>query len=550
MNPILKRLASLRLKVRLLDGWQGVCALVGLVLGVGLLVGTLDYFTHLPSLVRGVFLVGLLVGSGYVAYRYLIRPFARPCDDLSLALRVEEEYPELNDALASTVQFLTQSPEEQERLGGSAALRQKTMQETLDKATGFDFARILDRRAAALFGAGAFCALVLAGLVAWKTPSYSQIAFWRFVEPFGERTWTRITVAKNAPIDLAACDTFELSPGYKPFTTLITNGLGAGPDIDWAVGHGVLELLQRDGNGLRFRALDQGVLLEPDQVSAESEALLDRFAAAGVRVYPKFATDQFGLTNLYVTGHDLPGHAPPAPVGLSACGEACDPDRDRALQKALMEFAAARVRKSFAHGPLALARRVAPVGHVERFIDKARDSLENEETRALGAMLAWARMEPATLEAVLAPEYAVRSRKAFSSLPDAPSADGHARRGLAVDALAAAGFDTLYVDCSPPGGGIAVAKAIVPGLEVEQMSYHRVGARGAELLIERGDPLVRFGAASDTLRPIRMPPEDAERLDQPLFDTALADEIVGELYPLYREPEALHVAWRLGEVAM
>ena len=65
------------------------------------------------------------------------------------------------------------------------------------------------------------------------------------------------------PIDLAASDWFELSPGYQPFTTMITNGLGAGPDVDWAVGHGVLELLQRDGNGLVFRALDQGILLDP-----------------------------------------------------------------------------------------------------------------------------------------------------------------------------------------------------------------------------------------------------------------------------------------------
>lgn len=209
MNPILNRLASLRRKVRVLDGWQGVCALLGLILGVGVLVGTLDYFAHLPSLVRAVCLVGLLVGSGAVAYRYLIRPFARPCDDLTLALRVEEAYPELNDSLASTVQFLLQSPADQERLGGSEALRQKTMKETIDKAAGLDFARILDRRAAALFGAGALCALVLAGLVAWKSPSYSQIAFWRFVEPFGEHTWTRITVAKQTPIDVLDPDAEE-----------------------------------------------------------------------------------------------------------------------------------------------------------------------------------------------------------------------------------------------------------------------------------------------------------------------------------------------------
>ena len=37
---------------------------------------------------------------------------------------------------------------------------------------------------------------------------------------------------------------------------------------------------------------------------------------------------------------------------LSACGEACDPDRERALAKACREFAAARVRKTFSHGPI------------------------------------------------------------------------------------------------------------------------------------------------------------------------------------------------------
>ena len=31
------------------------------------------------------------------------------------------------------------------------------------------------------------------------------------------------------PLDVAATDYFELSEGYKPFTNLITNGLGAGP---------------------------------------------------------------------------------------------------------------------------------------------------------------------------------------------------------------------------------------------------------------------------------------------------------------------------------
>ncbi len=77
---------------------------------------------------------------------------------------------------------------------------------------------------------------------------------------------------------------------------------------------------------------------------------------------PKFATDEFGLANLYVVGFDQDGRGPRVPIMLSACGEACDPDRNRALRKALLEFCSARVRKTYGHGPLDEASSVAPPG--------------------------------------------------------------------------------------------------------------------------------------------------------------------------------------------
>ena len=64
------------------------------------------------------------------------------------------------------------------------------------------------------------------------------------------------------PIDVVALAPHDLADGYEPFTTLITNGMGAGPDRDWAAGHGLLELLQRDGNGLVFKAMDRGIALD------------------------------------------------------------------------------------------------------------------------------------------------------------------------------------------------------------------------------------------------------------------------------------------------
>ena len=377
--------------------------------------------------------------------------------------------------------------------------------------------------------------------------------------PVGRGTpleWTAAIRARTGeevlvPLDIAAVELFELPPGYEPFATLITNGLGAGPDVPFALGHGLFELLQRDGNGLVFRALDQGVVLDVRSVEdAGVRAMLDRLDGLGIEALPKYATDEFGFANLYVVGFDREGFAPPAPIALSACGEACDPDRDRALRKALLEFQAARVRKSFSHGPLEDAARVTPPGYVEDFLRRAMPSLDKEEGRALRAMMDWAALRPDDLKGLLAETvFSARSTKPLAELPTGAAQDAHARGRIARERLEAAGFDVLYVDGSLPGRDVGVVKAIVPGLEVETMSYHRIGERNARKLLERDHPLIRFGEETETLRPVRLPPEALDRFGgrQPLLDTALVDRIVGPLYPLYREPEAHHAAFRLRE---
>ncbi|WP_174301748.1 YcaO-like family protein [Caulobacter sp. S45] len=354
------------------------------------------------------------------------------------------------------------------------------------------------------------------------------------------------------PIELAAYSRKDLAPRYVPFTTIISNGMGAGPDVDWALGHGLLELLQRDGNGLLFRALDQGVVLDlPERPSPAARVALDAYAAAGIAVKVKFATDEWGLCNLYCVGREASGRGPPTPIMLTACGEACHPDRNAALEKALQEFAASRVRKAFAHGPAALAERVAPPGYVARFMAGSGANAKTGEGRAFEAMADWTTRPAEVLAGWLADSvYAERARKPFAELPTTPAPDAWARGAIVRERLQAGGLDPLYVDLSPPGRAIAVVKAITPGLEVETMSYHRIGERNAAKLIARDHPLVRFGQATDTLKPIRLTPEACARLGgQPLFDTALADRVVGPLYPLYREPEAHHVAHAPGRLA-
>lgn len=351
--------------------------------------------------------------------------------------------------------------------------------------------------------------------------------------PSGETVWM--------PIDIAACSVGDLSPGYVPFTTPITNGLGAGPTLDFAIGHGLCELLQRDGNGLGFRAMDRGVALDLGDGPADprTRALLERLGGLGIEVIPKFASTEFGTANVYCVGAERDGVPAAFPIMVTACGEAASLDREHALRKAVFEFAAARMRKVFSHAPLAAIEGVAPPGYLDRF--RAYHTLDGEESRALGEMVAWLGKDQATLKGMLADT--VLSRRGTQVFADLPTWDGPlAGTGLVEELarrFALQGMEILYFDWSPSHApGVHVVKAFVPGLEVETMSYHRIGARGVRKLMERDSALVGLGAPPPGAAPVRLAPEQAATFAAPPWlDVAAVDRIVGGLYPLYREPE-------------
>ncbi|MGB7405180.1 MAG: YcaO-like family protein [Pacificimonas sp.] len=348
----------------------------------------------------------------------------------------------------------------------------------------------------------------------------------------------------HVPVELAAYLSSELPDEYEPFTTVISNGAGAGPTLDWAIGHALCEIVQRDGNGLLFRALDRGIALDLSEDMPESaRALIDRFADAGIRVILKFASDEFGIPNLYCVGEE-DGGEPPVPIMATACGEGCHPDRETALLKALTEYAASRTRKAFAHAPLSFARRFAPPDYIDRYLAGTRPAAQ--EPRAMAEMQRWRRESAATLRGWLADNMlSQRTSRAYAELPTTPAAGGDGRAAAMKARLTDAGFDILYVDQTPLGSAVKSVKVIVPGMEVETMSYGRIGARGARKLIEMDSPLIRFGEETPDVRPVRMPPEDlASFKAQPLFDYAEADRLVGPLYPLYREPEAHAAGWQ------
>ncbi|SNS27602.1 ribosomal protein S12 methylthiotransferase accessory factor [Geodermatophilus pulveris] len=349
----------------------------------------------------------------------------------------------------------------------------------------------------------------------------------------GETVLVPAELVASAPDDL---------PGDPPpggwLTTVVTNGQGAAFDADRAVAHALLEVLQRDGNATSFRAMDRGVVVDlaglrdPDALS-----LLDRLDAAGIDVVVKLAATEFGVVDLYAVGcsRDL---SEPVPVMATACGEAAHPDRDTAVRKALHEFASARSRKAFMHGPFDVVLPATPPGYLDHWRGGHPPERLVEEDRALEAMLAWTRMGTAALVDLL--QDTVLSRRSTVALTDLPawsgSGDGGDLPATVLGAVQAAGHDVL-VELQPSVGDAVAAKVLVPGLEVETMSYGRIGERGVRRLIEHDEGLAVVGADPGGWARVHLTPGAEERLGGPAwFDRAGADRRVGALYALYREP--------------
>lgn len=345
------------------------------------------------------------------------------------------------------------------------------------------------------------------------------------------------------PAEFVASEPTDLAGDPPPggwLTTPVTNGLGAGTSLEQAVRHGLLEALQRDGNGLTFRAMDAGRVLDLDGVTdLVTLAALDRLRAAGVDVVAKLAATDFGLVNV-----DVVGAAPDDDLlAATGCGEAVHADREAALRKAVLEFASSRARKQLMHGAVDRVLALAPATYAEvvAAVDPGKD-----EPRVLAAMVEWLRLadEPArwrpALEQTVLREV---ERVPFTSLPSAPA---HLPLADVTERVAAEGFDVLVRDLTTPEGesaGVAAAKVVVPGLEVETVAYARLGERNLRRLLAAGrDDLVRVGEQPAGWSRIHLTAAAQERVGGPAWlDRAALDRLPGLLFPLYREP-ARHAA--------
>src|SRR5262245_43763536 len=204
-NPLRRRLAALRRRLRFVATVRGVGWLLTILLLTAASAGFLDWAWRLPGLVRAVVLVGTLAGAGVIAYRLLLQPLASRADDLTLALRIEERYPSLNDALASTVQFLEQAEKREKPAEGrpampvSPAMRLEAVRRALNKAEGCDFNRVVDTRGLRAASLSGFAACAIAATLLFLFPTLAMTALVRLADPFGAHDFPRVTFLELDP---------------------------------------------------------------------------------------------------------------------------------------------------------------------------------------------------------------------------------------------------------------------------------------------------------------------------------------------------------------
>ena len=350
------------------------------------------------------------------------------------------------------------------------------------------------------------------------------------------------------PVEFVACAGMDVpsQPGVSRLVTPITNGHGAGTTLAMAQAHGLLELLQRDGNSVHYRVLAGTTAIDLSTVTdPAARSLLDRYNAAGIEIIVKVAATDFGFVNLYVVGCDRSESSGGLPVMTAACGEAVHPVPEVALRKALLEFASSRVRLALFHGPLEKVRQTTPPGYLEAYRQIVNPA--DEEPRGLAGMQHWVKLDLAEMRGVLAPVFTVNALASFADLPrskDSASALNHpALLHLTVLCLEQAGFEVFYVDLSLPGTGIHAVKMIVPGLEVETMSYLRVGERNVRRLLahQAADAsfptLVGLGNVPVGTLPIPLTTLATQRLGGGAWlDHHRMAALMEDLYVLYREP--------------
>ncbi len=180
MSPsqLIASLEGLRKRAKWLSVLYGVGLLVLGACGLVVLGGLTDYLLRLPGVPRLIGLVLATAVAAWVFWQFVWRPARSRLSLHDVAGRVEETFPEFNDRLRSSVQFLN----EREAMAADP-LRRRTVEQAGDIARGVTFEDVLITRPTYLaVGAAMASVLALAALALLLGP-LTQTIVGRLFDP-------------------------------------------------------------------------------------------------------------------------------------------------------------------------------------------------------------------------------------------------------------------------------------------------------------------------------------------------------------------------------
>ncbi|NJC28162.1 YcaO-like family protein [Neolewinella antarctica] len=337
------------------------------------------------------------------------------------------------------------------------------------------------------------------------------------------------------PAEFVACSNGQVDYPNR-LTTAIRNGSGAGDTETRALLHGTLELLQRDGNVDCFRALDRGLVIDPETLPQDCKDLIAELAEKGLHVTCKLARVTCGCVSVYAVGDDRTDDD--FPLSVTATGEGADTDYRTALLKAITECASSHGRKRFNNIDWPEVEGVVPEGFRERILGDI--DLAKEEARALDAMVVWLSGSRAELRAKLADNvFLEREIIDCRTLPANRFDTLEEQWFFVLEQLAAEGLTPYVFRSGTTGGHCHVVKMIVPGIEQELGSYHRLGERGVRRLLEREDvELISRQDGPGRKRVLLTEAAEIRLGGSCWLETDRLDKLIEPVYALYREPSA------------
>ncbi len=120
--------------------WTGAAIVLTGLLAIVVGESIVDWLMPLPNPVRIALLAGIVITTGYLLYRYLVKPLRASLTLRDVALNVERNHPNLEDRLVSAVQFGNRDTTD----AIEAHMLRRLLEDTTERVKGIDFKATVD----------------------------------------------------------------------------------------------------------------------------------------------------------------------------------------------------------------------------------------------------------------------------------------------------------------------------------------------------------------------------------------------------------------------